>query len=182
MNHPTQPQERLLLLACSGLKLDTTEEVAPLELYTGVMYQVLRKWMPGLDRAQIAILSAKHGLVGGEWPRIAPYDERMNAYKAAQLITRGIFKPMHEPKRGHAGGLEPFPYLRPEAGFRFREIFVAAGGHYRDVYRVWIEQMRVAGWLHDDCQVIEVTGGIGEQRSQLGAWCRSIATQVKEAA
>lgn len=180
----TLPAERLLLLACSGDKKELApgQLAHPIDLYSGVMYQVLRKWMPGLDQAQIAILSAKHGLVGDLWPQLAAYDERMTRLQAANMITRGIFKPIYDPEPGRGGPCEPWAFLRPAAGLRFREIFVAAGGLYRDVYRVYIEQMRVAGWLADDCQVIEVHGGIGEQRSQLGAWCRSLAGEKAVAA
>lgn len=182
-------EERLLLLACSGDKRPTPdgEQLAPIDLYTGAMYQVLKKWMPGLDKAEIRILSAKHGLITDEWPKITGYDERMSATKARHLIAGGIydaFDGFGTFKRGHARGADPAGYLRPAPGHVYREVFIAAGAEYRNVFRAWIPQMIAAGMIAPDAAIIETHGGIGEQRSQLGAWCRKIssATIAKEAA
>lgn len=174
------PCERLLLLACSGDKRATAEgeQLSPIDLYTGAMYTVLRKWMPALDRCEIRILSAKHGLVTDQWPKLSTYDERMSRQKAEHLIAGGIFGQFDgfgSFKRGTARGSAPADYLRPAHGFRYREIFVAAGAEYRQVFQAWILEMKDRGMLADDCVVTEVHGGIGEQRSQLGAWLRSIA-------
>lgn len=167
MTH-TLPAERLLLLACSGLKRDTAEAIAPIELYTGVMYDVLRKWMPALDGAEIRILSAKHGLVTDQWPKIATYDERMSKQKAQAHIDAGLMGSVD-------GGVAPFFYLRPARGHVYREIFLAAGAEYRGVFQAWILEMQARGMVAADAVIVEVHGGIGEQRSQLGAWLRSIS-------
>src|SRR5262245_35375055 len=54
-------EERLLLMASSYGKADRPEQrVAPIDLYTGVMFKSLRTWLPKLERTRIIILSAKH--------------------------------------------------------------------------------------------------------------------------
>lgn len=169
----TLPAERLLLLACSGLKHDTLEPIAPIELYQGVMYDVLRKWMPELDRCEIRILSAKHGLVTDQWPKIPTYNERMSKQKAQAMIEAGLFE-------HHDGGVAPYFYLRPARGHVYREIFLAAGAEYRGVFKAWILEMQARGMVAADAVIVEVHGGIGEQRSQLGAWLRSIAAPALE--
>lgn len=184
-----KPQERLLLLACSGEKAPTPngKQLSPIDLYTGAMYSVLRKWMPGLDKATIRILSAKHSLITDEWPKITAYDERMSAQKAAHLIAGGIFAQFDgfgTFKRGHAKGASPADYLRPERGFIYRDVFIAAGAEYRNVFHAWIREMQRHGMIAPDASINEVQGGIGEQRGQLGQYLRWIANDVgkKEAA
>lgn len=180
-----KPQERLLLLACSGDKRQTVEPISPIELYTGAMYTVLRKYMPSLDSAEIRILSAKHGLLTSEWPKIATYDERMSAKKAQHLIEGGIFAFFDRfgtIKRGRALGASPACYLRPQPSYVYREVFIAAGAEYRQVFHAWIKQMIAAGMIAEDAQILEVKGGIGEQRSQLGAYLRSISAPSLELA
>ena len=70
--------ERLLLMAGSYGKADVRpgQQVAPIDLYTGVMFETLKKGLPDLDQTRIIILSPKHGLVGKEWLKIAPYYNR----------------------------------------------------------------------------------------------------------
>jgi hypothetical protein len=71
-------EERLLLMACSYGKADVRpgQPVGPIDLYTGVMFETLKKGLPDLDQTRIIILSPKHGLVGKEWLKIAPYYNR----------------------------------------------------------------------------------------------------------
>src|SRR5262245_47339489 len=86
-------EERLLLMASSYGKADVRpgQRVAPIDLYTGAMFKSLQTWLPKLERTRIIILSAKHGLVGKEWPKIAPYGSRpLTPRKAQRLIENGI--------------------------------------------------------------------------------------------
>ena len=78
-------EERLLLMAGSDGKADMRpgQQVAPIDLYTGVMFETLKKGLPDLDQTRIIILSPKHGLLGKEWPKIAPYYNRPLTRKKA---------------------------------------------------------------------------------------------------
>ena len=92
-------EERLLLMAGSDGKADMRpgQQVAPIDLYTGVMFETLKKGLPDLDQTRIIILSPKHGLVGKEWPKIAPYYNRpLTRKKAERLIESGLDRPFDD--------------------------------------------------------------------------------------
>lgn len=85
---------RLLILSCSATKRADDDQIPALERYDGSTYQVLRNylrqsvWPASLS---IAVLSAKHGLIGG-LAQIKGYDERMtrdraDGWKAASTKT-----------------------------------------------------------------------------------------------
>lgn len=79
-------QSQLLVMACSATKREDADYIPALERYNGSTYQVLRKflrqsvWPSSLS---IAVLSARHGLIGG-LAQIKKYDERMTPDLAAR--------------------------------------------------------------------------------------------------
>ena len=79
---------KLLLLSCSQAKrLFPSEPLPAIERYTGVLFQVLKKWRrehqqaPGPD---VLIISARFGLLSPETP-IPYYDQRITAEQAKIL-------------------------------------------------------------------------------------------------
>src|SRR5437762_13141354 len=83
----------LLLLGCSNRKCAAKNKVPALELYDGVNFRVLRKflsergWPAGLN---IKILSAKYGLIDAT-DLIETYDQRLDKAEARQ-INRQVMK------------------------------------------------------------------------------------------
>ena len=174
------PDERLILMACGSEKTPTPngETLSPIKLYTGAMYQVLKKWMPGLDKAKIRILSAKHGIMTDEFPKITGYDERMTPKKAQHLVEAGIYGQWDDfgraKKQFQKGST---PYLTLKEGKPYKDVFIAGGAEYRKVFHAYVTQMIEAGVIAPDASINEVTGGIGEQRGQLGEYLRKIAAE-----
>lgn len=192
VNTEATPDERLILMACGAekAKLAKGEKVKPIDLYTGAMYQVLKKWMPKLDKGKVVILSAKHGIVPGtgdmaEFNKIESYDERMTPKKAKHLVEAGIYGNWDDFGRikKAATGLNAHAYLRPDGrnAVPYKDVFIAGGGEYRKVFHAYITQMIEEGLISPDASINEVTGGIGEQRGQLGEYLRKIAEPAKTA-
>lgn len=148
-----QPTPRaLVMLACSGLKLD--HPAPAMELYRGVMYQTYRANVKPAAAPHLVILSARHGFISPDTV-IEPYDQRMTSARAddmlAALGTRYL-----------AGGGWPAT---------FGLVLLAGGAEYRRVMRValrWFEHCK--GIIPASIQ--ETSGGIGEQRAQLGRFLR----------
>jgi hypothetical protein len=80
-------KKQLLVLGCSQTKRDAPGLLPAIERYDGSSYRVLRSYLRERDwpdQLSVAILSAKHGLVGG-LTEIETYDKRMTAKMAADL-------------------------------------------------------------------------------------------------
>lgn len=136
----------LLLLACSGTKLD--RPACAIDLYQGVMYQSYRAHLHSIAAPYVLILSARHGFLDPH-TEIAPYDQRMTPQRAEQMLA-------HLPA-----------YLRRVAWPpRLGKVMLAGGLQYRRVMRAALARRYglVPPWLE------ETEGGIGMQRSQLGAF------------
>lgn len=148
----------LLLMACSCTKAETSEPVPAIDLYQGVMYQTLREHRPtdiDPDDLTILIVSAEHGLLC-EHDEIATYERRMTPERADELAAQGF--------------PEDFYFDGPT----FDRVLLAGGADYRRVMRVYVEAMRKFGQVDAEAEVVEVSGGIGEQRQQLAGFLRSI--------
>src|SRR6266513_4437732 len=81
----------LLLLSCSNSKrLRPGEPIAAIERYTGIFFQVFKKWRREHPRSispDLLIISGQFGLLTPETP-IPYYDQRMTAARAAILRSR----------------------------------------------------------------------------------------------
>ncbi|WP_029050055.1 DUF6884 domain-containing protein [Cupriavidus sp. amp6] len=136
----------LLLMACSSTKLD--RDARAIDLYRGVMYASYRAHVRSDAAPRVLILSARHGFLPPD-TEIAPYDERMTRQRADQMMS-------DLPR-----------YLQPAAWpTRVGSVMLAGGAEYRRV-------MRAALFRQYGPQLLalqETTGGIGMQRSQLGAF------------
>ena len=165
-------EERLVLMAASQAKSDIRpdQHVAPIDLYTGVMFKSLRKWLPDLDFARILILSAKHGLIGKEWPKIAPYHCRhLTQRKAKCLIESGIdacFDDWGRLPAGRFAGPSPRQMLKPYSGCRWRDIFIVGGDEYRQVFHALVVQLIDLGYVDPNVSINEAAGSIGQQQQQ----------------
>ncbi|WP_342394121.1 DUF6884 domain-containing protein [Cupriavidus pinatubonensis] len=74
----------LLLLACSGTKLDRPARA--IDLYQGVMYRSYRAHLRSDAAPHVLILSARHGFLDPH-TAIAPYDECMTPQRAEQMLA-----------------------------------------------------------------------------------------------
>ncbi|WP_243736993.1 DUF6884 domain-containing protein [Cupriavidus sp. L7L] len=136
----------LLLIACSGSKLD--RNAPAIDLYRGVMYQSYRAHLRSDAAPRVLILSARHGFLQPD-TEIAPYDQRMTRQRADQMMA------------------DMSSYLRPAAWpTRVGSVMLAGGAEYRRVMRAALARRYgpTLPVLHETC------GGIGMQRSQLGAF------------
>lgn len=84
---------KLLIQACSGRKKATSKPITAIELYDGVAFQVIKKFLrenqgraPGL---QILILSSEYGLISAA-AEIPNYDRRMTGARAESLKTQNL--------------------------------------------------------------------------------------------
>lgn len=146
----------LLLLACSGTKLD--RPAPAIDLYQGVMYESYRAHVRGGAAPNVLILSARHGFLSPD-TEIAPYDERMTPQRADQMLA------------------DLPTYLRVTAWpAHVDNVMLAGGKEYRRVMRA-----AVARQYHAELPAMrETTGGIGMQRSQLGAFLDGLAPALRD--
>ena len=175
--------ERLLLMAGSYGKADVRpgQQVAPIDLYTGVMFETLKKGLPDLDQTRIIILSPKHGLVGKKWPKIAPYYNRpLTRSKAERLIENGLdglFDDWGRLRDGRCCGPSPRQLLKPYSGCVWRDIFIAGGGEYRQVFYALVTELIESSFVSPNASINEVKGGIDERRQQFGEYLRRLASE-----
>lgn len=143
----------LLLMACSGSKLD--RHTRAIDLYRGVMYQSYRAHLRSDAVPSVLILSARHGFLQPD-TEIAPYDERMTRQRADQMMA------------------DLSTYLRPAAWpTRVGSVMLAGGAEYRRVMRAALAR-RYGPALQETC------GGIGMQRSQLGAFLDGLKPALRD--
>jgi hypothetical protein len=144
---------KLLLIACSAGKLDGTHRA--IDLYRGVMFDVLRKWMPDDQQPDVFIVSAKHGLLHAD-TMTANYEQPMTGEREQLLIQKG-------------------PELALFGEKRYSEVFIAGGRAYRELGSAYVDTLRAAGIVAQDAPVRMTEGGIGTQRGQLGQYLRGLA-------
>lgn len=136
----------LLLLACSGTKLD--RQARAIDLYQGVMYESYRAHLRRDAKPNVLILSARHGFLDPH-EVIDPYDQRMTAQRADAMLA-------------------DLPAFAGSANWpaQIGKVLLAGGKEYRRVMRAALARRYgvVPPWLQ------ETVGGIGMQRSQLGAF------------
>jgi len=147
-------------MACSATKLN--RPAPAMDLYRGVMFETFRAHVRADAQPQVIILSAQHGFIQPD-AEIAPYDARMSADRAETLLS-GLSTAM-------AGASWP-----DQVG----PVFLAGGMHYRRVMRAAVER-----WAHkvgagSAATIMETSGGIGMQRSQLGQYLDGLTYELSE--
>jgi hypothetical protein len=147
-----RPAGHLLLLGCSDRKRLVKGECPAIELYDGVNFRVLRKflnqrgWPPGLC---IKILSAKYGLIDAT-KQIERYDERLDR-QTARSKRQSVLNSL---KR---------------AG-KFESVFINLGKDYLPAVD-GIENL----WKH---RVTYATGGIGLKMRRMKRWLAGVPTKT----
>ena len=167
----------IVLMPCSASKLDHADQ--PRRLYTGPMWQTLRTHRGALDWRNVFVLSGKFGFITAQ-TFIQTYNDRLTRQKADYLIERGIQAPNDHYGECSKFGAAPRPadVVRPYAYKDrppFETVISAGAGEYRRVFEAFIPQFMAEGIIAPDAVVLQVKGGIGEQRSQLGRWLAEIS-------
>jgi hypothetical protein len=157
-----KPSEALLLMPCAeGKVFPASGKNTAANVYQGAYWEVFRKRTLPSGATPVdnwLILSAKHGLMD-PGQMIGPYDEKMTPERAKELAAQ-------------AGKL-----VRANWGVlsgNFRDVQIVGGADYRTVMRAIVAELQASGSIAPDAAIRETTGGIGEQRSQLGAYMDGI--------
>lgn len=150
---PDVPREEcLLLMPCSGKKLG--HRALATELYQGPMWQTLRTRLAGAPMPPMRIVSAKHGILRtGEM--VEPYDQVLTPEQADKLA-----------------GLVQYGGLVIEGPIR--DVQIVGGRLYRQVMRAAVAAGIKDGTIAADASIREITGEIGMQRQQLGAYVEGL--------
>jgi len=153
------PQQHLLLMACSQRKRGLQGRA--IDLYQGVMYQTLRKHVKEDAAPRLMILSAEHGFIA-PWDTIDTYDRKMDDLRADEMLAdvetlvRKILWP---------DGIEAVQLC---GGAAYRRVMVAA-----------VDVLKRRGNASTCAGVSAFAGGIGEQRSQLGAFLEGLTDPLE---
>lgn len=171
---PVHPSRVLVLMACGGDKLDRPARL--LDLYTGPMWSTLRAHIGAIPASNVYVLSAKLGLASA-LETAAPYDCRMTAEKADRFIALGL-SPIDRNRDFHRG-LDRWLHANHEAaldprGAPWEAVIVGAAGHYARALLWLVEALRARGLVAAGAPVLTVSGGIGEQRGELGRHLRAV--------
>jgi len=146
----------LIVLSCSGKKAGVRSPA--LLLYQGVMYQTYRANIPCRgDAPAIVILSAKYGFVAPE-DTLDPYDVQMTTARADEFLAK-----LHQ------------TVMQVAWPRRASRVLLAGGQTYRRVMRAAIKLVGA-----ERLPIAEVSGGIGNQRSQLARFLDGMAPQFVE--
>jgi hypothetical protein len=189
---PDKPA-RLLVLACSQTKSDSTDPLPACERYTGPLWLTLKACDPFRQRlrAQVAYLSAEHGFGDADDTPLAVYDKRLTPQAAAGVaqalreswrlsgMPRGHRERQeHEWTRlAHTGG-QTLGRLVRRCGEPFREIAVCGGELYLAPMLALVEaakRPRAYGSpaVAADCVPHVINGPIGKMRQELRAWWKA---------
>lgn len=159
---------RLLILACSSTKRETSTTLPASELYDGPTWRVLRSFerrVRPLEQlgVRVAALSAEHGLIPARLP-IAPYDRRMDRRRAIALEreTSGRLRTL----AGCNGGVRT-------AG-TVDEVFVVAGATYMPALAVGLADLEQL-----DVEITIAAGGIGYKLGALRTWLEQLVDEPR---
>ena len=136
----TKKGRRLLVLSCSDTKCPDVGDKKAIDRYLGPVFQSLKSMGIPID-VDVAIMSAKHGLIRADTP-IQKYNDKMNPKKAE------MFKQDADQMSRIKNTLDGYD-----------NVIVQGGKDYKDVIRA------AAG----DTKITEIAGGrgIGDQRSAM---------------
>lgn len=150
MTSTGQATSALLVIACSGRKLDTPARA--IDLYRGVLYGTYRANV-GDKPPHVIILSALHGFIPGDTV-IEPYEQMMTNERADDIVSQlACFE------------VNPQPWPQTD------NVMLAGSTLYRRVMGAAIDRQRLSGI--DLPNARQTVGGIGMQRQQLGQWLRA---------
>lgn len=153
----TEPSRNLVVLGCSSTKLNVSGSLPAISMYDGPAFRVLRaflrerRWPASLS---VAVLSAKHGLIGALAP-ITHYDLRMTSARASELHT-GVTRDLSILAKNHA------------------RLDLVLG-------KTYLQSIDLAGFP-DEASIQVVSGPIGEKLSRLHGLLRSLGAQPRRTA
>jgi len=150
-----RPARHLLLLGCSGRKRAAKDKLPALDLYDGVNFRLLRKflkecsWPPGLS---IKIVSAKYGLIDAI-DRIETYDQRLDKATARGKNT-DVLKALKRTGK-------------------FASVFINLGKDY-------LPAVEGIDCLFGANSIVYADGGIGLRMRQMKEWLYGIINGSRE--
>jgi hypothetical protein len=111
--NPPAAQANVVVVGCSARKLITDVPVPALELYQGWCFPQLRARVGNCQalRQQVAVLSARHGLISADTP-LLPYDQPLTADRAAAIAPSAVRALAH--RLAAASGGELLVLLEPD--------------------------------------------------------------------
>lgn len=181
----------LLCVACAGDKVETDEEMPLYDLYNGPTWSSLRKSLgeDGHLKARIVVLSGKYGICSAGL-HSKPYEARLSSNKADDLIRGGLlglqyhFGALDARKGFHAPAplcymQAPYDPRSPWNRFPWKAVIVCGGSEYRRAFMALIAQMLMCGEVDPEAAILATTGGIGEQRSQIGRWVAQLVENTQ---
>ena len=136
----TKKGRQLLVLSCSSTKCPDVGDMKAVDRYLGPIFQSLKKQgVP--DNVDVAILSAKHGLIRAD-TKIKDYDQLMDTNRASEF-------------KQDAGQMDRIKNTLEG----YDKVVVQGGKNYKDVIRA----------ASGDANVTEIPGGrgIGDQRKSV---------------
>jgi len=84
-------KKELIVISCSNRKKKVQGKVSAWDLYDGVIYRVLKKNNFNSEKFDIAIISAKYGLIFPK-TKIEYYDQKMTSKRAKELQVEVMHK------------------------------------------------------------------------------------------
>lgn len=161
--------ETLVLMACSATKRDTGGKPVPLfDLYDGPAWQTLRARRGALPWRNVVVLSGRW-LLTSAWHHSPTYEERISAAKVDELIAAGLDGLATSPSdKPGAAGCSPRVILSPAGDRPWCRVIAYGAGEYRRAFDWLIGAGKAAGLVAPDAELRSCSGGIGEQRGQLG--------------
>lgn len=159
---------RLVFMPCSAKKGGKAGPA--MDLYQGVFFQTFRSNVPADAMPNVVILSAEHGFIGPD-AQIEPYDRLLDKARADEMLG-DMPKVITDIKKAMAG----IP------ADQIKDVLLVGGKEYQAVMRAALAQMKEDGLIPEDASVNATSGGIGEQRQQLGQYLRALPSQAKPVA
>ncbi len=145
-----EAQRHLLLMACSQRKSGL--QARAIDLYKGVMYQTYNAHVKEDAMPRLMILSAEYGFLW-PWDTINTYDRKMDDARAEEMLS-DIEALVHK-------------VLWPDG---LEAVQLCGGAAYRRVMTAAVDVLKRRGCISAAADVRSLSGGIGEQRAQLGAF------------
>ena len=147
-------KNRLVLMPCCDTKGPT--KAPAMELYKGIFFQTFAGNVQDGAEPNVVILSAKHGFISPT-AEIEPYDQVMDKARADEMLAN-----LQAQMKGG-----DFPK-------NIKDVLIVGGKEYQRVMRAAIAALQDEGIISQDATINATSGGIGEQRKQLGEYLRSI--------
>ncbi|NBW15007.1 MAG: hypothetical protein EBR82_44100, partial [Caulobacteraceae bacterium] len=158
--------QRLIFMPCSAKKGGKAGPAA--DLYQGVFFQTYRSNVTAAPH--MVILSAEHGFISPT-EEIAPYDRLLDKERADEMLG-DMGKLIGQLKEAMAG--IPMDQIK--------DVLLVGGKEYQGVMRAALASLKDDGLIPEDASVNATSGGIGEQRQQLGQYLRAIPGGEEKAA